>query len=367
MKKIMILGCLTQSKTGNKSFGGAERNMAMLANSLAERGYDICLCSVEGSHLPYQLNSDVELLTSEVSYQNKFKTHGDIFVNTIKSIRNVQPDVIISFWPHPTFYALLFTKIKRIKMIYSERNDPSREYTGIARLIHTVISYFCNGYVFQNLGAQRYFPKQSIKNSTVIHNPLSFTKKDTPNKKRVVRNFKRIISVGRLTEQKNHSMLIGAFSKYNETHPDSILEIFGEGALYQDLKKQIKMLNMENKIILRGTTSQILEEIASSDMFVLTSKYEGMPNVLMEALALGVPVVSTDFSPGTVRELLTHGVNGLICDITESDLIDKMTMYDDESLVEQVSRNSIKIFETHSIEEITDQWERFLIETMNGH
>src|SRR5690606_37218842 len=118
--------------------------------------------------------------------------------------------------------------------------------------------------------------------------------------------------VGRLHEQKNQQLLVNAFAKISNEYPDYKLEIFGEGELRDLLEEQISKLNLEGKVILRGTTNTLFDEIIDASLFVLSSDFEGMPNALMEAMSLGLPCISTDCKPGGAKELIENKVNGLL-------------------------------------------------------
>jgi glycosyltransferase involved in cell wall biosynthesis len=142
----------------------------------------------------------------------------------------------------------------------------------------------------------------------IIPNPINpeFNVKPFSGKRRKI-----ITSVGRLSEQKNQHVLIEAFSRIEKDFPDYELVIYGEGNLRETLENQIKTLKLENKVKLPGVKKNIKNEIYDCSLFVLPSLYEGMPNALMEAMALGLPVISTDCPCGGPRFLI-HNYNGLL-------------------------------------------------------
>lgn len=112
-----------------------------------------------------------------------------------------------------------------------------------------------------------------------------------------------IVTCGRLTEQKNHKLLIDAFAEVQKIYPFATLKIYGEGVLREKLQNQIDSLNLNEKVFLMGATNDVAKALQTADLFVLSSDYEGMPNALMEAMAAGVPCISTDCPCGGPREL----------------------------------------------------------------
>lgn len=112
-----------------------------------------------------------------------------------------------------------------------------------------------------------------------------------------------IVTCGRLTEQKNHRLLIDAFAEVQKIYPFATLKIYGEGVLREKLQNQIDSLNLNEKVFLMGATNDVAKALQTADLFVLSSDYEGMPNALMEAMAAGVPCISTDCPCGGPREL----------------------------------------------------------------
>lgn len=107
-----------------------------------------------------------------------------------------------------------------------------------------------------------------------------------------------IVAAGRLAPQKNFSLLIKAFARFNKHHPEYTLRIYGEGELREELTNLTNSLQIAEKVELPGRSVSLLQEMNSAAMFVLTSDYEGMPNVLLEAMCMGMPVISTDCPSG---------------------------------------------------------------------
>lgn len=148
-----------------------------------------------------------------------------------------------------------------------------------------------------------------VQNRCIIANPLFSLKLPE-----IIEERKpmEIVASGRLDPQKNFSLLIEAFSMVlKEINISVTLKIYGEGPQRNTLQSQINELQLGDKIILEGSVSDLHDRINGAALFVLSSNYEGFPNVLLEAMAMGLPVISTDFQSGIARELI-GSENGII-------------------------------------------------------
>lgn len=282
--------------------GGAERVMANLANAFASDGYDttiITSCRVDGE---YCLNEKVKRLVLEEPElkQSRIRRNMGRIVKLRRICKEGNPDILISFMAESNFRAILATRFLPVRTLVSVRNDPCKEYPGMeGAFVGKVLLPMADGCVFQTKDAQQWFPRRLQKKSRVIYNAVNedfYHIKRTP-----VRG--EIVTCGRLAEQKNHELLIEAFSEVVENHPEAVLKIYGEGILHERLQEKIKEKGLSQKVFLMGVTNDVGSVLKTADLFVLSSDYEGMPNALMEALAAGVPCVSTDCPCGGPKEL----------------------------------------------------------------
>ncbi len=166
----------------------------------------------------------------------------------------------------------------------------------------------------------------------------------------------KIAIVGRLIPLKNHKMLIDAFSIVHNSHPNYHLDIYGDGEMYEVLDNQIKQLGRTESIKLHGRTDNVPEALASARIFVLCSNVEGMPNALMEAMALGVPCIATDVSG--VRDIIDDEVNGFIIPVGDEKALEArlMQLMGSEELQNQFSRESYSVIERFDKRIIFEQW-----------
>ncbi len=337
--------------------GGAERVVANLANEFDKRGNSVVIYTPTDNKSFYRLNPNVKIW-GENYYVSKKKLLRQITLlfNGIRlwfsykrRIDQEKPDIIISFLTETNCIALMH-KYKKCKLIVSERNDPTR-YNKVVQTLIKKIYPRANVLVCQSKKVSEYF---NCRHSVVIPNPID--NKNIPDAY-IGERMKVIVGVGRLTNQKNFANLINAFSKLNSRFDDYKLEIYGEGPLRRNLENLIAELNLNDKVKLMGAHKDVLRQINNAALFVMSSDYEGYPNALAEAMAIGLPVISTDFYSGVARELILEN-NGLIVPINDSAALTKAmeNLLDDPEKLKKLSAENVKIREKLSISNIADKW-----------
>ena len=173
--------------------------------------------------------------------------------------------------------------------------------------------------------------------------------------------------MGRLVFFKNQTMLVHAFSKVHEKHPDYVLKIYGpdsgDGAK-TSIKEAIHEHHLEDAVFLMGDCSTLEKEIRDAACFAFSSDYEGMPNALMEAMALGLPVISTDCRPGAPRMLIQSGENGLLVPVGDTDRMAQAILYmiENPQKAQAMGERARRIRERANEEIIYRQWRDFLLE-----
>ena len=155
---------------------------------------------------------------------------------------------------------------------------------------------------------------------------------------------------------KNHKMLIEAFSIFEKRFPMYTLHFYGKGPLEADLKNYAIKLGVLNKIVFHGFTNRVDEKIRHSGMFVLSSNYEGISNSMIEALALGLPVISTDCPIGGSKMYIEDGVNGLLVPVGNCEKLAEAMgkIAEDTKLTQKMSENAQKVRVNYSIRRIAD-------------
>jgi len=341
--------------------GGAERQIILLSNQMAQRGHDVTLCVLSEYKSKYKIDDNVNVvdLTGVEKGSLSILRRLGAFRNLVLKLC---PDVIINYNLQSAYFCLTIPKKHRGKVVYSERGDPyDDEYSGILGKLRDYTIPRMDGLVFQSEGARDFFPDKVKDKSIVIHNSVNVPQDKYPLP--IVRE-KRIVNVGRLHPQKNQKLLIDAFGKIASSFPEYTLDIYGDGPLKEELQKQINSLGLTERIHLNASRKDVWQCIYTASLFVLTSDYEGMPNALMEAMALGLPCIATDCRPGGARTLIEDEVNGYVMPLGKVDVLAERMKYmlSHKDNAERMAQNARHLQDTHSDEAIFDQWNKYLKE-----
>lgn len=330
--------------------GGAERVMSILANYLSKSNYKVSILLTKSNIVEYELDKKIEVIV------NNGKNSP---IGQMKFIRNClkkkKEGVCISFLTYQNIYMLIATIGLPIKKVVSERNDPARTLYGKKWLgiVRNVIYNWANNIVFQTTGAKEYFPNEIQKKGVIILNPINNTLSVEDCIKK-----KEIVAVGRLTEQKNYPLLFNAFADFSKLYPDYTLKIYGEGELKNKLQDLAYQLKIEEKVKFMGFCKDIHKKISNAEMFVMTSKYEGLSNALLEAMALGLSCISTDSPPGGARMVIQNGENGiLIKNNDKAGLVQALCkLAGDKKYARQLGKKATSIKNQLSTEKICKEW-----------
>lgn len=343
--------------------GGAERQIVLLSNQLAKRGHEVVLCILAENRSSYKIDDNVRVVDLSI-VENGVKTvFGKILKRLLvfhRFIKKAKPDIIINYNLQSAYFCLTLSRKQRGKVIYSERGDPyDDEYTGLLGKLRDITVPRMDGLVFQSEGARDFFDDRVKKKSIVIHNSVNVPQDIYPMP--TIRE-KRIVNVGRLHHQKNQALLIEAFAQIAKAFPEYTLEIYGDGELHDSLQYKINELGLRKRITINPPRKDLWDCIFKASLFVLSSDFEGMPNALMEAMALGLPCISTDCRPGGARTLINDGENGFIVPRRDPESLSKAMSkcLSEPELCNMVANNAKKISMTHSEKEVFKKWEDFL-------
>jgi glycosyltransferase involved in cell wall biosynthesis len=343
-------------------YGGAERVIVNLANEFSQNGYKVILVTSFRDKEEYPLEKTVHRLSLEENelMQNSLKKNISRIADLRRICKREEPDIVVSFMAEANFRALLATMLLGIKTVISVRNDPQREYPNFAYKAAAALLYpFASGCVFQTEDARKYFSKATRKKSKIILNQVD--KKFYEIKYEGVR--KDIVTVGRLEKQKNHRLLMDAFAKIAGDFPKDNLLIYGDGSLRQSLTGYAQSLGLENRIILKGISRDIQETIKDAKLFVLSSDFEGLPNTVMEAMTLGIPVISTDCPCGGPRMLIEDQKNGILVPVKDAcKMAEAMkSVMEDREFAGKLSRSAKERSLDFSPEKVFCEWEQYIL------
>lgn len=337
---------------GSLSSGGAERVVSILSNKFIDNGFEVEIILYYNRPIFYYINSRIKIKMIE-----KETNSTKIFINMkwLREYLKKCDGCLISFLAPFNMLAIVSSIGLKNPVIVADRVDPRfAPKKKILRVLRNILYSIPDAVVNQSIHNQEYFPKTIQKKSTIIYNPIDL--RDNVGLALRTSKRKKIVSVGRLDVQKNQKMLIEAYCKICKLFPDYELVIYGEGNLRNELENFINKNGLENKVFLPGATKDIFKKIADSTLFVLSSDYEGMPNALIEAMCLGLPVISTKVS-GAV-DLIQDKKNGLLCDCGNvQELVDAMIMLlDNEQYRMQLGKNATKIQNQLQVDSIVNKW-----------
>jgi glycosyltransferase involved in cell wall biosynthesis len=282
--------------------GGAERVMVNLANAFSSQGFECTLVTSFPLEWEYECSEDVKRINLyDARICGGLKRNFRLIKALRRVIKSESPDTVVSFMAEPNFRMLFASIGMKCRKIVSVRNDPNKEYpNAVFKFLAKTLYRLADGVVFQTKDAQEWFPKSIRRKSCIIMNQVNDVFYKTP----LADERFDIVTTGRLTTQKNHKMLIEAYSRVADQITSNLM-IYGEGELRGELEAYVRELGLEDKVFLPGATKNVPEVLRNAKAFVLSSNYEGMPNSLLEAMAMGLPCVSTDCPCGGPREILS--------------------------------------------------------------
>lgn len=345
------------------NYSGAAKMLSFIANGLSEIGYQVVVYTYAGNKPYYPLNSSIYYIPAlkvRYSYVEKLL----YFIDVQKMIKRINPDIVISFLPNSNMFSIIGTAFSKIPVIICERSDPYYEKGTFLELKRSLFKY-ADGAVFQTERAQRYYPKILQEKSVVIPNPVTIKKID-----RIPLNKRNdeISFVGRFyIRQKRQDIMLKAFKKVAEIDKQIKLVFYGDGPDLPQIQQMAKDMNLSERVIFKGKVNDVVDSIKDSKMFVLTSDYEGIPNALIEAMAIGLPVISTDCSPGGARLLIENKKNGLLIDTNDVDKIADAILFliNNPEVADSYGIEAQKIVNKFTARNVMQLWSEYIEQIIN--
>jgi len=342
----------------NLNQGGAERVLATLANRFAQDGSEVSIITFDNGNSFYTLDQNISIVPLNTTTKGFLSSPLNAIKRTrqyIKSIRKTKPDIVISFMDYPNVLCVLWNFIVKQKLIIAQRTDPV--FGILPRGFHTlrkILYKKADAIAVQTERSLKIFEGLGIrlpKIKSVIPNPLSEDCYDEkiPAKENI------ILAVGRLSPEKQFDLLIDIFSKTDHTNWQ--LLIVGSGPEMDVLQKQVNNLKLSENIKLLGEQKNVKEYYQRSKVFALTSRTEGYPNALCEAMANGCAGISFDCDTGP-SEIITNDINGLLIENGNAIEFQKQlqSLMTNENKIASLGFEALKIREVLNIKNISEQW-----------
>lgn len=336
--------------------GGAEKVVSILANSYASCGWAVSVVLLLRNDVGYALDPSIEIIDLSCGARSRLTSLPMWIAGLRKVLKSKKPDAVVSFAARINVIALVSSVGLGCPVVVSERNDPSRDGRGMTTRIATELLYpIAKKVVFQTRRARAAFSDRVGKNSVIIANPVNV---------QCLRNEaninRKIVTLGRLTAQKNQKMLIDAFSLISKRFPDYSLYIYGEGELEGALRQQINDLSLSGSVELMGNVPEVHKCISDAQIFVLPSDYEGMSNALLEALAMGFPCVSTNCAGSD--EIIVDGWNGLLVPVGDTAELANaiLRIIRSKALESDLSKHALRSSEAFESSVIVSKWKEII-------
>lgn len=299
--------------------GGGEKQIGLMANYWARKDWKVTFFTfADGSATSphFRLHPSVRHIPLPFGPKaqpglNRLKKNYIRLKCLRDEIRKVSPEVIISFGDKTNIAVIFASLFLGIPIIISQRIYPGIcKFGFLWDVLNCMAFKLCAGMIVQAERAKFYYSNKQQPKIFVIPNQI-IEELHTDESCKIKLLKPAIIAMGRLSPEKRFELLINAFAMIASDHIEWTLYIFGDGALKNQLLTQIDSLGLSNRIFLPGVVKKSISIFRQADIFVSASDYEGFPNALAEAMAIGLPVISTDALTGP-RELIQDGINGLI-------------------------------------------------------
>lgn len=346
--------------------GGAEKVTCAIASYLVGKGHEVELLTMSDEEPTYPLDGRVTryCLLKESERKNFVINNLLRFLRFAKYLITKKPNAYLAMLPTNIITMLSLRFLISAKVIAAERANPA-SYKQKTQTKLAALAKKADGWVFQTDDQNNWYSvRTSLQKSIVIPNAINPDVLKQPISRK--RN-KTIVTAGRFTNQKNHALLINAFAKIAEKHHDYKLVIYGEGPNRTNLIQLVKDLKLSDRVLLPGYSSEVIENVSKSSLFVLSSDFEGMPNALMEAMAMGVPSISTDCEGGGARFLIKNKKNGILVPIGDLEaLVSAMDkVLSDQTFAESIGLEAHNICNVLAPNIIYGQWEKYIEECVN--
>lgn len=353
LKKLFIM-------THNLLGGGTERALTTLANAFFRDGVEVSILTEYASPCAYPLDPGIRVIPLTERTTCRSRDIFPVYRRLRRLVKAERPDAVLALPEKVNVWTVLFLLGSGTPVVVSERNDPSRHpESRIKRLLRKLIYPCAGGFIFQTERQAAYFSPSIRRRATVLDNPLDTAALPAPF---AGERNKTVVSAGRLEPQKNFPLLITAFAAFLPAHPGWKLIIYGEGSLREALAEQSKRLGLTEAILLPGRSERLAQDMREAGMFVLPSDFEGLPNALIEAMALSLPVIATDCPCGGPASLIRSGENGLLTPVGDAAALAQAMAHlaADPALAKRLGAAAYGVRNRLALKSVAGQWRAYI-------
>ncbi len=354
---------------GSLRKGGAERVFVNLAKYFQAEGYRVVMVTQYQKEEEYELPDGMERILSDIGEEKVTASRAVNFFRRLNKLHAIwkeqQPDLVLSCIGKNNFMTVVTTMGTKTRAVVSVVGEAKEEYPSRGmRMLANFLFSRAAGVILQTERSRGFFCRKVGEKAVILPNSLNpaFIRPRYEGERE-----KRIVSVGRMDANKNHEMQLRAFAGLKDKYPEYTLVIYGDGELRSYIEETAEELGIAKRVFLPGVVQDVAERIGQASLFLLTSYSEGVSNALIEALALGLPVIATDVPSGGTEELMKDGVNGLIIPAGEQAALECAMdrLLGDPAYAQQLGREAARIQERLAPERVNPLWKAYFEELMD--
>lgn len=351
------------------SCGGAERVFSTMANYWAVKGKEVTLITLASESTDfYTIHPQVKrvalgLTASSAHLWEALRNNVRRLKRLRQAIRTSEPDIVISFMDRTNVLTLLAGLDLDRPVIVSIRTDPRQHRIGrVWTVLRRLLYPRANAVVVQTdevrCWVQRFVRKEVVY---TIPNPVTLTVYEPDRTAHSLHRERTIMAMGRLGPEKGFDLLLQAFAQCAAKHPDWSLMILGEGPERGRLELLAGECGVANRVSVPGLIREPVKLLRHADLFVMSSRFEGFPNALLEAMACGLPVVSFD-CPSGPRDIIRDGVDGVLVEPEDVEALAAamQRLISDEIERKRIGTHAVEVGERFSLKKVMELWERVL-------
>ncbi|RUT03109.1 amylovoran biosynthesis protein AmsD [Dulcicalothrix desertica PCC 7102] len=351
--------------------GGAERVVVLIAKGLIDRGHKVTVITLYGRETDfYSLPEGVirvalGIMSDSINIFQALYNNLHRLIKLRQAIISTKPDIVLSHLTSTNILTIVSLFHSKLPVFVTEHSDPKMfSYGRIWELLRRLSYPYADRVVSVSKGVDCAFDWLAKSKRAVIYNPFILPNKQ--DNKEIINFLNRdvdpgkkwVVAMGRLLPQKGFDILLSAFAKIAHLHPDWQLLILGKGELYDELEEMKENLGLSGKVVFVGVINNPFAILKRAKLFVMSSRHEAFPMALGEAMACGLPVISTDCHSGP-REIIRDGIDGIL--VPSEDVLSLAKTMDhlmsDETIRQRLSTYAPEVTERFSIEKILSEWE----------